>query len=92
MVQIPPFVSWIEYSSMQGHCFADSKIFLYLHWDLKLSVPSVKGFGSALNLIFTLASTNLVANRVVSRMFNSFEKSCLPREVNHEGYGEFSQT
>ena len=38
---------------------------------LKLSVPVIKGYRSALDYVFTLVSTNLVANRIISKIFRN---------------------
>ena len=42
---------------------------------------AIKGNAAALNHIFTLAGTNLTADRVISRVFSSFERNCLIREI-----------
>ena len=57
------------------------EFFLYMQRELKLSVPAIKGYRAALNHVFTLAGTNLIANKVISRKFYSFKKSCLPKKI-----------
>ena len=47
-------------------------------------MPDVKGYHAALNLVFSLAGKDLVAQRIISRMFSSFEKIRLVREVKHQ--------
>ena len=49
--------------------------------DLKLLIPSGKGYCAALNYVFSLAGVNLADNTVISRMFDSFEKFCPPWEI-----------
>ena len=58
-----------------------AKFFLYLWGELKLSVAVVTGYRAALNHVFSLASAGLAANRVISQMFRSFEKSCPPQVI-----------
>ena len=58
-----------------------AEFFLYLHHDLKLLVPSVKGYCAALNHVFLLTRVDLAANKVIGRVLHSFEKSCPPREI-----------
>ena len=48
---------------------------------MKLSVAAVKGYGAALNHVFSLAGVDPVASWIISRMFRNFEKSCPPHEV-----------
>ena len=42
--------------------------------------PVVKGYRFALNHIFALAGMDLAANRIISRMFNSFGWNCLTKK------------
>ena len=49
--------------------------------ELKLSVTAVKGYRVALSHVFSLAGVDLATNRIISRMFCSFKKSCPPREI-----------
>ena len=52
---------------MQGHYSADSRV-IYVSAEgkkeLKLSIPAVNSYCSAINYIFSLAGTDLVANRI----------------------------
>ena len=54
---------------------------LHLCQDLGFSVTAVKGYRSALNHVFALTGMDLVASKVVSRMFCHFERTCPPREI-----------
>ena len=58
-----------------------AEFFLYLHRELKFTIPAVKVYRSALNHVIALACTDLEANKIISRMFSNFKKSCPPREV-----------
>ena len=58
-----------------------AEIFLYLHQELGLSVPAVKGYQTALNHGFFLTEMDLAASHVVSQMFHSFEWSCPPQDI-----------
>ena len=44
-------------------------------------MAAIKDCRATLNFVFTLASTDLAANRIISRMFSSFEKDCLSRKI-----------
>ena len=46
----------------------------------------MKGYRSARKHVFSLASMDLAANRVISRMISSFKKSCSHREVQPPGW------
>ena len=48
---------------------------------MKLSLPEIKCCRAALNHVFALAGIDLAANRVINRMFRSFEKNLLSREI-----------
>ena len=54
---------------------------LYLWKELKLLVSAVNDYQASLNHVFSLAGMDFAANRVSSRMFRSFEKTCQLREV-----------
>ena len=58
-----------------------AEFFLFLHQELGLSVPAVKGYWAALNQVFSLTGMDLAASSVVSQMFHSFKTLCLPREI-----------
>ena len=58
-----------------------AEFFLFLRQELCLSVPAGKGYQAALNHMFSLIGMELTASSVVSRMFRSFERLCLPREI-----------
>ena len=45
------------------------------------STEEVKGYRLVLNHVISLTSPDLTASEVISRIFSSFEKSCLPKEV-----------
>ena len=66
---------------MQGHHSADSKTLLYLQRELNLSVPAVKDYHVSRNHVFLLASKDLTASHVISRMLSGFKKTFPPREV-----------
>ena len=53
--------------------FAIFKDFLLVHWRTTCRV--------GVNHVFTLIGTDRPTNRVINRMFSSFEKSCLPRRL-----------
>ena len=55
-----------------------TKFFLYRH---RLLLPAVKACRAALHHVFVLASTDLAANKVISRIFSSFEKNLLAKEI-----------
>ena len=55
-----------------------TEFFIYLRRELRLSIPVMKGYCAALQHVFLLADADLAANRIISRMFHSFEKSCPP--------------
>ena len=61
-----------------------AELFLYLHRVLKMSVSATKRYRSALNRVFIMNGTDLASNRVISGLFSSFKKSCLPRKSNHQ--------
>ena len=92
LVQIPQLVIWNKYCFMQGHCTAVQQMaefLLYLWKELRLSLPVVKGYRAALNRVFTVAGMHLIASRVISRLFSSFEKTCLPREIKPPDWNLF---
>ena len=66
---------------MQGVCPSDSEFFPCLRQVLGLSVPVVKGYQAALNLVFSLTGMALAASNVESRIFCFFERSCPPWEL-----------
>ena len=49
--------------------------------DTNLLVSEINGYRSALNHVFILLRVDIAAKTVISRMFSSFERSCLPREI-----------
>ena len=55
--------------------------FVEMHSELRLTVPPVKGYWAALNHASALAGTDLAINRLTRRMFISFERNRLPREI-----------
>ena len=81
VVQSPPLVLRTEYCSIQGHCSADSRILSVSATVVKAVVPAIKGYRSTLNHVLTQAGMDLAAYRVISSLFNIFEKSGLPKEI-----------
>ena len=55
--------------------------FVYLRRDKSPSIPPVTGYQAALSHIYALVSTNRAKNRVISLLFRSFNKPCLPHEI-----------
>ena len=53
-------------------------LFPCLRQGLGLSVPAVKGYQAALNLVFSLTGMAVAASTTVSWMFRCFERSCPP--------------
>ena len=51
------------------------KFLLYLCKKLRMLVPVIKGYRAAFNHDFSLAVRDLAANRIINRMFSSFEKN-----------------
>ena len=58
-----------------------AEFFLYFHGELKLLVSVVRVCRAALNHVFLLVCVELAANRIISRMFRSFERLCPPLEI-----------
>ena len=52
--------------------------------ELSWLVLTVKGYRAAVLNVFILAGTVLAANRIVNRMFSSFEKNFFSREMKHQ--------
>ena len=50
-----------------------AEFFLYLHRELKMSIPAVKGHCAVLTHVFSLAGVDLAANHIISRLVRSFE-------------------
>ena len=69
---------------MQASVQQIAEFFLYLQKELKLAVCGNTGYRSAINHIFTLADTDVAPNRIISKMFSSFDKLFPPREINHQ--------
>ena len=65
---------------MQSHFTAESSVLLYLCKELGLTVPSFKGYSSALNQVLSQMVKDL-ADKIICRMFSSFEKNCHLREI-----------
>ena len=78
------FLSWCDRRDVDP-CEASvpqiADFFLYLRQELSLSVPAVKGYRAALNLVFSLTGMDLAASTVVFKMFHSFKRSCPLREI-----------
>ena len=58
-----------------------TEFFLYLWVEFKLSVLAVKVYQATFNHVFSLAGIDLASSKIISRMFNNFEKTCPPREI-----------
>ena len=75
MFPIPSLVLWKEITPCKATVQQIAEFFLYLHQELKLSIPVIKGCSSARNELFTLTGMHLAADRVISSMFSSFKTS-----------------
>ena len=78
-----PLVSWKEYPC-KAIVPQIAELFLHLQREMKPSVPAVEGYRATLNYVISLAGTDLAANKGISRIFSSFEKTCPPREGKHQ--------
>ena len=58
-----------------------AQFFLFLHKELRFSVPVIKDYSAAPNNALVLADMDLGANRVINRMLSSFKRNCLHREI-----------
>ena len=76
------FVGIVQRMLLQDCCPTDNiEFFLYVRRELKLTVLAIKGYGSTLDQVFILTGSDLASNRIISRMFSSFKKSFVPREI-----------
>ena len=62
-----------------------------LRCDKGLSVSAVKGYRSALNLVFALKGMDLAASREISMLITSFSKSARPEELRPRVGRRFSK-
>ena len=58
--------------------------FMFLRREKGLLVLAIKGYQGAVHHFFSLGGIIFVKNQVIAILFQSFEKSCLPCELQHE--------